>query len=128
MGIRLPSRMRNGPTIWRVRGMVGVRRWHLENSGQSTHAVGSKMPVDSGLFDMLGNAIQCTFKTYDPSGDDLIRDGQASSSIAISCAHSKAGSIAFSEEAHSTTTPLLSVQPTEIGTARLFERTPSASG
>ena len=49
--------------------------WYLENSGQSTHAVGSKMPNDFGLFDMLGNAIEWTFKTYDPSGDDLIRDG-----------------------------------------------------
>ncbi len=42
--------------------------WYLENSSQRTHPVGSKLPNDLGLFDMLGNAIEWTFQVYDPMG------------------------------------------------------------
>jgi formylglycine-generating enzyme required for sulfatase activity len=40
--------------------------WYLANSGQRTQPVGSKMPNDLGLFDMLGNAIEWTFQVLDP--------------------------------------------------------------
>jgi formylglycine-generating enzyme required for sulfatase activity/serine/threonine protein kinase len=50
--------------------------WFLENSDQRTHRVGSKMPNDLGLFDMLGNAIEWTFQIYDSPGDRLVTDGR----------------------------------------------------
>jgi formylglycine-generating enzyme required for sulfatase activity len=83
-GYRLPTEAewefacRSGTETARPFGESGVwmasYAWFLGNSDQRTHPVGSKKPNDLGLFDMLGNAIECTFQIYDPPGDYLVRD------------------------------------------------------
>lgn len=70
-GYRLPSEAqwehacRAGTTGPRY-GELDDIAWYRGNSGESSHAVGTKQPNPWGLFDMLGNVWEWTWDRYDP--------------------------------------------------------------
>lgn len=44
--------------------------WYLDNSGNTTHAVGSKEPNELGLYDMSGNVIEMLWDVHDAYPDE----------------------------------------------------------
>jgi formylglycine-generating enzyme len=71
-GYRLPSEAeweyacRAGSNEVRY-GELNDIAWYYDNSGQSLHEVGMKMPNDWGLCDMIGNTWEWCWDLYDPA-------------------------------------------------------------
>jgi eukaryotic-like serine/threonine-protein kinase len=60
-------------------GLLGKYAWYLENSGQHAWPVGSLLPNDLGLFDMLGNVYEwCQERYHDESvqANDIVQKSE----------------------------------------------------
>jgi formylglycine-generating enzyme required for sulfatase activity len=57
--------------------MIGDSAWYIDNSGLTTHPVGTKKPNNSGLFDMLGNVSEWTMDIWHPDYNGAPEDGSS---------------------------------------------------
>lgn len=91
-GFRLPTEAewehacRAGSTAARY-GELGEIAWYANNSDDSSHEVGGKLPNAWGLHDMLGNVWEWCFDRYDPEvyGDYRVLRGGGWSDPEWSC-------------------------------------------